>query len=452
MSHVNVKGAVILARNGDRSFYYQNPETYAPGLTESTPLGEAQAHELGKFLRATYLSSNSPSRIQGMRYDLADTKEIHIKAKNGGEGKPVFDSCIALLQGLFPPNPNNRMTLANGQTVMAPLNGYQYIPVETVEPSNDRSLESWTNCPAFEKHVQNYYGSDEFKKEAKNAEPFFNAVKGFVYGPEVSFQNAYNVYDYIGTELTYNQSYAYRLPPTYIEQAQHWANIHENGVFSSKDINGIGNIAGRTILSTILDALERVVFDDDPLQLMVQQISYQPIISLFHMTGIAEKYPELQGLPNFASALSIELRGGDEGDPRDFLRFKFKNGTDDEAFRVLNVFGHNGDIPLTEFIYRTENYVIDSNRQWDRVCSGSPNEVASTSGWVPDITKTNSATLNVLTAAMIAVLMVFGMFSFGKFVARKSKRRSYVRLEESEVSYDPFWGERRALLLGAEEA
>lgn len=424
MSHVEVKGAVILARNGDRTFYPQSPSNYAPGPTEATPLGEAESHNLGRFLRETYLNENSPSRIRGMRYDLVNTKQIHIRVKNGGEGKPVFDSCIALLQGLFPPNPNNRMTLANGETVVAPLNGYQYIPVETVEPSNDRSLESWTDCPAFEKHIKNFYGSDEFKKEAKNAEPFFNAVKGFVYGPEVSFENAYNVFDFVGTELTYNKSYAYRLPPTYIEQARHWANFHENGVFSSKDIGGIGNLPARTVLSPILTAMERIVWDDDPLQLMVQEISYQPFISLFHMTGIAERYPELQAMPNFASALAIELRGGDEGDPRDFLRFKFKNGTDDADFQVLHVFGHNGDIPLTEFIYRTENYVIDSNKQWARVCSGSPNEV---SGWV-----SNSASVNGICAALLALVMLVGMFFLTRFVARRNKRRAYIRLEEPE--------------------
>jgi hypothetical protein len=40
----------------------------------------------------------------------------------------VFDSAIATLQGLFPPNMHNKMTLANDTTVIAPLGGYQYVP------------------------------------------------------------------------------------------------------------------------------------------------------------------------------------------------------------------------------------------------------------------------------------------------------------------------------------
>lgn len=58
----------------------------------------------------------------------------------------IFDSAIALLQGLYPPNPKNKITLANESTVTAPLGGYQYVPIETVEPGNDRSLEPWTDC------------------------------------------------------------------------------------------------------------------------------------------------------------------------------------------------------------------------------------------------------------------------------------------------------------------
>ena len=76
-----------------------------------------------------------------------DTHELHIHAKASGEGPVIFDSAIALLQGLYPPNSNNKITLANGTTVVAPLGGYQYVPIETVETGNDCSLKPWTDCP-----------------------------------------------------------------------------------------------------------------------------------------------------------------------------------------------------------------------------------------------------------------------------------------------------------------
>jgi lysosomal acid phosphatase len=63
-----------------------------------------------------------------MRSDIVDNSEIKVRVKAGVEGTVVFDSAIALLQGLFPPNPNNKILLANGTTVVAPLGGYQYVP------------------------------------------------------------------------------------------------------------------------------------------------------------------------------------------------------------------------------------------------------------------------------------------------------------------------------------
>jgi hypothetical protein len=93
------------------------------------------------------MSPSSPSYIADMKTDLVDTHEVKVHAKAGGEGTVIFDSAIALLQGLFPPNPSNKIVLANETTVVAPLGGYQYVPIETIEPGNDRSLEPWTDCP-----------------------------------------------------------------------------------------------------------------------------------------------------------------------------------------------------------------------------------------------------------------------------------------------------------------
>ena len=164
MSHPEVHGVVVISRNGDRSECTQDPVSYRPGPTASTPLGEVQSHHLGTYLRNVYFNPESSSRIRGISTEIVDLQEVHVRVKVGGEGASVFDSATATLQGLFPPNEKNKITLANETTVVAPLGGmyfcfiesasctdevagYQYIPVETVEPSNDRSLESWTDCP-----------------------------------------------------------------------------------------------------------------------------------------------------------------------------------------------------------------------------------------------------------------------------------------------------------------
>ncbi|KAJ7776364.1 histidine phosphatase superfamily [Mycena metata] len=419
---MSVLGAIVIARNGDRGEYYQDPKTYAPSLTDSTALGVSDLHLLGSQLRAAYLTPGSASFISSISGDLADTQQVKVRAKAGGEGSVVFDSAVALLQGLFPPSSRNKITLANETVVTAPLGGYQYIPMETVEPGNDRSLESWTDCPAFQKHIASFHGSDEFKAKAKEATGFFQDVKDYIFGRPANLENI--IYDFISTQLTYNQTYAYRLPPSYIDQARALADFHEDGVFSDEEPNGVGNIAGRTLLHTILTSLERMASKDDPLQLMLVQTSYQPFISLFHQTEMVKENPELKGIPNFGSALTIELRSGSPPDLRDFLRFKFKNGTaDPQDWRLLHPFGQHADIPLTEFIYRAEGAAITSNKEWAKVCGTTPSFSATA----------RQAAGKTSVQLALGSMLFFALFVIIAVLRSKRVRAGYVRLPEDDV-------------------
>ncbi|KAJ7158989.1 histidine phosphatase superfamily [Mycena crocata] len=429
----SVLGVIVIARNGDRRALYQDPATYAPSLTDSTALGVTDLHLLGTQLRAEYLTPGSASYIDSISGDLIDTQQVKVRAKAGGEGSVVFDSTIATLQGLFPPTPRNKITLADGKVITAPLGGYQYVPVETVEPGNDRSMESWTDCPNFKKHIASFHDSDAFKAKSKEAAPFFKEVNDFVFGRPTTLENI--IYDFMNTQLTYNQTYAYRLPPTFIDQARALANFHEDGVFSDTKANGIGNVAGRTLLHTILSSLERIAFNDDPLQFMLVETSYQPFISLFHQTEIVKEHPELKAIPNFGSALAIELRRGSPPDMRDFLRFKFRNGTaDPEGWRLLHVFGTHADIPLTEFIYRAEGAAITSNKQWAQVCGASSSVVDSVS--LP-AAASKLAAQNAVQFALGSMLF-FAMFMLATLLVRARRARAgHVRLPQDDVEVRP---------------
>ncbi|KAH7886477.1 histidine phosphatase superfamily [Phlebopus sp. FC_14] len=416
-----VLGVLILARNGDRSEYFQDPYTYAPSFTESTPLGAAESFQLGSYIRSTYLDSSSPLHILDMPLDPTHPippNQVHVHAKSGGEGAAIFDSSIALLQGMFPPTPQNKISLANGTTVVSPLGGYQYVPVE-MSSGGDLVLEPWVDCSAFKKHISEVYNSAEFKEKAKNSQHFFGSVHDYMFGRPTTLENM--IYDYLNTQLVHNQTFAFRLPPTLIEQAQGLANYHENAIFSDKDIGGIGNIAGRTILSPIIKSLERIAFDDDPLRILLIETSYQPFISLFHMMDALSAKPELAGIPNYASALSLELLRGPAPEFRDFVRIKFKNGTSDSAFQTVRVFGHNEDvIPVTEFIYRLEHYTIADAKQWSSACSTSwfPFEVGFAS-----TRHGNAGRLSMPVLFAVLSLLGFAVFLFSAFLKRSHAQR-----------------------------
>ncbi|KAJ7249935.1 histidine phosphatase superfamily [Mycena rebaudengoi] len=438
----SVLGVIVIARNGDRQEFYQDPKTYKPSLTDSTALGVADLHLLGTQLRSTYLTPGSASFISSISADVADNQQIKVRAKAGGEGSVVFDSAIALLQGLYPPTPRNKITLANETVVLAPLGGYQYVPLETVEPGNDRSLESWTDCPAFQKHVAAFHGSDAFKAKAQESSRFFQDIKDYVFGRPANLENIWNIYDYMNTELTYNQTYAYRLPPSFVEQARALADFHEDGVFSDTQASGVGNIAGRTLLHTILTSLERIAFNGDPLQLMVVQTSYQPFISLFHQTDIVKEHPELKAIPNYGAALAIELRRGSPPDLRDFVRFKFRNGTaDPKDWQTLHAFGQHADIPLTEFIYRTEGSVITSNKQWAQVCGASPSLA----------TAARDAAAKTAVPFAFGALVLLSVFLFAKLFQRARARARYIRLPLEDEADAPEITQVHGAKLGMEK-
>ncbi|KAG2337852.1 hypothetical protein BDR05DRAFT_894615 [Suillus weaverae] len=215
-------------------------------------------------------------------------------------------------------------------------------------------------------------------------------------------------------------TYAHRLPPTLVEQARGFADYHENAIFSDKDVDGIGNLAGRTILHTVLSSLQRIAFNGDPLQFLLIETSYHPFVSLFHMLEMTKENPDLAGIPNYASALAFELRRGPAPEDRDFVRIKFKNGTSDD-FETHHAFGHKSDIAATEFIYRIVKQraaVCSSGLEDDWLHIGSQDAISST------------------VFAILAAVFLLGMFMLSKFVksVRPKAQNSRIRLAGDEVS------------------
>ena len=75
-----------------------------------------------------YMENNSSFLIPGISTGLFDEEQVHVRADASDEGGVIFDSAVSLTQGLWPPTTDYNTTLANGTLVIAPLNGYQYVP------------------------------------------------------------------------------------------------------------------------------------------------------------------------------------------------------------------------------------------------------------------------------------------------------------------------------------
>ena len=132
MAAVTLSGVVVIARHGDRLGFYQDPTTYDASNTAITALGTVQEFDLGGLLRSIYLNASSPLAIDGISINLVDSSQIKVRADAGDEGFVIFDSSVALLQGLYPPTKDMNSTQSDGSVVVSPLGGYQYIPSKPV--------------------------------------------------------------------------------------------------------------------------------------------------------------------------------------------------------------------------------------------------------------------------------------------------------------------------------
>ncbi|RPD61599.1 phosphoglycerate mutase-like protein [Lentinus tigrinus ALCF2SS1-6] len=357
-------GIVLLARHGDRLEFFQDPLTYDPAETFLTPLGSVQEQQLGQFLRSTYLDPASPTFINGVQTEIADINQLIVRADAAGEGSVILNSVQGLLQGLYPPTSDNNITLANGTTVIAPLGGYQYIPVESVEPNEDISLNSFTSCPVFDNHISAFYSSAPFLAEAQEAQPFLEQLQPFLDNRSIDFTNM--IFDFVNVQSIHNATFLQELPDTFAEQAYFFANFHENGVFTDPSPSGIGNIAIRTVLPSIFTSLTRIANTSDTLKIALNEISYKPFISFFNVTEATTADPSLAGIVDYASVMALELHGDGTSEPT--VNARFKNGTTDASLHDITLFGQQS-VPLSQFISALAGSAVNSTQQWCTVCN-----------------------------------------------------------------------------------
>ncbi|KAN0087790.1 Histidine phosphatase superfamily [Tylopilus felleus] len=432
-------GVVLLVRHGDRQGFYQTPTTYGATATQITPLGNQQEFQLGELLQSIYLNASSPSYIPGMSTSLFDQFQVYIRADLGGESGVVYDSCVSLTQGLWPATVDNNITLANTSTIIAPLGGYQYVPIDAVDPNLDVSLEGFLDCNTFDTHTTNFYNSEAFQQMASQSAAFLDLLPPYLDGRSVSLENMWNIYDYMNVNSIHNATFANALPATFLAQARALANWHEYNVFTDPSISGIGNIAGQAIVPTILDAFDNIVNTTNPVKLMITAIAYKPFLSLFNMTGVAAANPQLAGIVDYASVVAFEVRQPSAGG-EPVIRFNFKNGTDD--FVTYNFLSQTGDAPLSAFINAVAPSSVNTTAAWCNVCQNSQDRgcdaltLAAQQGRSAALSPISLVGAGFLGAGLtlavvlmsLATLAFLGLLSFGK-----KPKRGQMPADDDEV-------------------
>jgi len=427
-------GVLVIFRHGDRQGFYQSPTSYSASDTAITPLGEQQEYQLGTTLRERYFEPSSSYYIDGLNGTLVNASQVVMSADAGGEGGVIFDSAVALTQGLFPANPSRNTTLANGTTIVSPLGGYQYLPVESVEVEEDYTLESWTDCPAYTSDNTAWYSSSAFRAKAEENADFLASLKPITGDRSLDFANMWNIFDYINVNYIHSAAFAEQVSDATRGQVRDLANWHEYYSFSDVSPSAIGNIAGRAMLPPIFEALSAFPDASQPMRFRGIGISYKPFISLFNMTGVAQSYPALAGVVDYAAAVALEVRQ-DSTTNSYTVTLNFRNGTSDSDFAAYNMFGSSSPAyPLDDLISTLSPHAVSSLGQWCNECQNTYsrgcdtiyalNETTEYTGPASTLGRHHVSPLAagfigavvtlILGGAILGVLWLLGMAAFNK--------------------------------------
>jgi hypothetical protein len=181
-----VLGAYIFHRHGDRT-----PKALAP--TNLTALGYEQVYTSGQYYRSRYLSGSS--KIRGINEDTVKLSQLQVTAP---VDNVLQNSAQGFLQGLYPPV-QTVQTLANGQDVQAPMDGYQLIPVNTLQTGAGSEDSGWlqdaSSCQNAKTSSNSYFESKEYKDLATSTKDVYAgvvpAINGVIGADQVSFKNGY---------------------------------------------------------------------------------------------------------------------------------------------------------------------------------------------------------------------------------------------------------------------
>ena len=137
-----VLGVYIFSRHGDRTAKATPP-------TSLTDLGYDEVFTSGTYFRDRYIASGATSPIYGVSQNQVKLSQI---AASAPVDNVLQTSAIGFLSGLYPPvgSSLDSQVLRNGSTVVAPFNGYQLIPLQTVQTGTGSEDAAWlqgsTNC------------------------------------------------------------------------------------------------------------------------------------------------------------------------------------------------------------------------------------------------------------------------------------------------------------------
>ncbi|KAI1446419.1 phosphoglycerate mutase-like protein [Annulohypoxylon stygium] len=305
-----VLGVYIFHRHGDRT-----PKALAP--TNLTALGADEVFQSGNYYRNKYISSNASAPILGLSNDIAVPTQLNVISPSDSV---LQSSAIAFLQGIYPPAGSTSVSiLANKSEVVAPLGGYQYIPVSTssttassANSENSEWLQGGSGCGNAVVSSNNYLVSTEYTSLLSSTKSFYTDLlpvyNATFSASQATFKNAYTIFDLVNVATIHNSSIpsSQLLTNETLFQLRTLADNHEwNLAYNSSD--PIRAIAGATLAAQIVQQLNATLAKRGSTPVSIQFGAYASFMSFFGLAQLQKVSADFTGVVDYASSIVFEL-------------------------------------------------------------------------------------------------------------------------------------------------
>jgi hypothetical protein len=209
--------------------------------------------------------------------------------------------------------------------------------------------------------------------------PFYETfipLLGDIMGPEnVSYANAYDVFDLLNVGSIHNTSVAENLALSDLDQlrylANHWEYNHNYNQTQPER-----SIGGMTLAGGALRQLADVVKGKAKLKFNLIAGSYDTQLAFYGLTNLTLASPDFSGLPNYAASMAFELFTEEDAttfpsNPEQDLRvrFLFKNGTTDDDLTPFPLFGRSElSLSYGDFVSELSSRAIVDVPDWCTTC------------------------------------------------------------------------------------
>jgi hypothetical protein len=433
------------------SLYGDSIPTALPRPRALTPYGASELYAAGSFFRDRYVAihandSTPNTRIRNLSPYMIDAEEVNVLSTTDPS---VVASAQAFMQGLYPPLRDSFNTttyfdssyrLANGSLATAPLDGYQYPQIVTLDSADPRSikLDGQTGCLMHQVGNSEYKFSPEAQQVAQDSAAFYSKIyplslSGVLDPSSANYENALYISEYLDYESLHNETLLHNINQEDIDRARsladHYVFSTNGNTTSTKAIgsDGIRTIAGRTLASSILDAFDNnIEYRGTNGKMTLVFGSHEPAVSLTSLMQLASpQHENFYGRPTLGASMVFELYSLENGsnpvypDPSQlYVRFLLRNGTQNPEFRPYPLFRHspsNIAIPYAEFQAEMNEFSLGSAKEWCLICNSQStfcsgildrpqNPCTNDKGLRPAVAGVIGAVVTLVTLALFAIV------------------------------------------------